>query len=336
VTAGASSITGLVSVIVPVFNRPEMLLEAVACVEAQTYRQLELILVDDGSTDGTGELCERLALERPGLVRTLREANGGPGAARETGRLAARGEFIQYLDSDDLLLPRKLEWQVEALRARPDAGIAYGFTRYRHPDGTIAVGPWKGSGEERETMFPWFLTERWWDTPNPLYRRAVCDAAGPWLPLRQEEDWEYDCRIAAMGTKLVQVKEFVAEVRDHEGDRLSRGSARDIRQMTARAQAHVAVLAHAIRSGITPDDPHMKSYARELFLLSRQCGAAGLAGESRELFRLAREASGAPRAKGLDFRAYRVLAFMLGWRRAGSVACRADGLRPIQGTRSGR
>lgn len=320
-------VSGLVSVIVPVFNRRAMLLEAVASVESQSYRPVELILVDDGSTDGTGRSCDVLAIEKPPLVRVVHQSNSGPGVAREAGRLAARGEFLQYLDSDDLLLPRKLELQVAALRARPDAGVAYGFTRFRHRDGTLAEGPWKASGEERETMFPWFLTQRWWDTPNPLYRRSVCDAAGPWLALRQEEDWEYDCRVAAMGTKLVQVKEYVAEVRDHDGGRLSRGSAVDPGRCAARAAAHAAVLGHATRAGIGPGDPHMRKYARELFLLSRQCGAAGLSAESRELFRLAREASGARRARGLDFRLYRLAAALVGWRAAGAVACKADRLR---------
>lgn len=318
---------GLVSVIVPVFNRMGMLGEAVASVVAQTYRPLELIVVDDGSTDGTEELCKKLAIEKSPLVRAIRQANGGPGVARETGRQVARGEFIQYLDSDDLLLPRKLELQVSALRARPDAGVAYGFTRFRRRDGTVADGPWKASGAERETMFPRFLTERWWDTPTPLYRRSVCDAAGPWLPLRQEEDWEYDCRIAAMGTKLVQVKEYVAEVRDHEGSRISRGSAFDPERCAARATAHIAVFGHATRAGISPEDPEMMKYARELFLLSRQCGAAGLAGESKELFQLARKASGGERGRGLDFRIYRLATVLFGWAAAGAISCRADGLR---------
>ncbi len=320
-------VPGLVSVIVPVFNRKGMLLEAIASVESQSYRLVELILVDDGSTDGTGELCDGVAMGNPSFVRVIHQPNGGPGVAREAGRRAARGEFLQYLDSDDLLLPRKLELQVSALSARPDAGVAYGFTSFRSRDGTLADGPWKASGEERETMFPWFLTERWWDTPNPLYRRSVCDAAGPWLPLRQEEDWEYDCRVAAMGTKLVQVKEYVAEVRDHDGDRLSRGSAVEPGRCAARAAAHIAVLGHATRAGIASDDPHMRKYARELFLLSRQCGAAGLAAESSELFRLAREASGAERGRGLDFRLYRLAATLVGWRAVGAVACEADRLR---------
>lgn len=321
------TVQGLVSVVIPVHDRAGMMKEAVASVVAQTYRPVEVLLVDDGSTDGTAEACEELASGMLDLVRVIHRPNGGPGAARETGRLAARGEFLQYLDSDDLLLPRKLEIQVAALRSAPDAGVAYGYTRFRKSDGSLVEGPWKGSGAERETMFPAFLTERWWDTPTPLYRRSVTDAAGPWLSLRQEEDWEYDCRVAALGTRLVQVKEFVAEVRDHGEDRLSRGEPLDPVRCRARARAHAEVYGHARRAGIGSESPEMQRYARELFLLARQCGAAGLPEESRQLFGLAREASGPDRARGLDFRAYRAAASLLGWAVVGGLACRADGLR---------
>src|SRR5512143_4106165 len=94
---------GLVSTIIPVYNRQALLREAVASVLAQSYRPIEIIVVDDGSTDDTLAVCEELAGHRPDVVRTIRISNGGPGLAREAGRRFARGEFIQYLDSDDLL-----------------------------------------------------------------------------------------------------------------------------------------------------------------------------------------------------------------------------------------
>jgi glycosyltransferase involved in cell wall biosynthesis len=92
-------VEGLVSTIIPVYNRPALLREAVVSVLAQTYRPVEIIVVDDGSTDETGHEAEALAEAHP-EVHTIHQENGGPGAAREMGRLAASGEFIQYLDSD--------------------------------------------------------------------------------------------------------------------------------------------------------------------------------------------------------------------------------------------
>ena len=122
-------VEGLVSTIIPVHNRPLLLREAVASVLAQTYRPVEIIIVDDGSTDATGREAEALA-EAHSEVHTIHRKNGGPGAARETGRLAARGEFIQYLDSDDLLLPTKFELQVAGMRRCGDCAVSYGKTRF--------------------------------------------------------------------------------------------------------------------------------------------------------------------------------------------------------------
>jgi hypothetical protein len=319
--------SGLVSTIIPVFNRPAQLREAVGSVLAQDWRSIEVIVVDDGSTDDTLDVAQALAREHPGIVRVFSQANAGPGPARERGRLAARGEFIQYLDSDDVLLPGKFAAQVNALRANPRCGAAYGMTRYRYADGSIAQGAWKGSGVVRDAMFPSFLLERWWDTPNPLYRREVCDRAGPWSDLRLEEDWEYDCRIAALGVRLAWVAAYVCEVRDHEGDRLCRGTALDPGRQAQRARSHVLIYGHARRAGIGADAPEMQHFARALFLLARQCGAAGLARDSRELFELAQAACGAQRARGLDFRVYGTFARVLGWGAAGRASLWMDGWR---------
>src|SRR5947207_15526114 len=98
-------IDSLVTTIIPVHNRPRLLGEAVASVLAQTYRPIEIIIVDDGSTDDTPAVVDAMAARHPSVVRAIHQPNAGPGAAREAGRRMARGEFIQYLDSDDGLLP---------------------------------------------------------------------------------------------------------------------------------------------------------------------------------------------------------------------------------------
>lgn len=316
----------LVSTIIPVFNRPAQLREAVGSVLAQDWRPIEIIVVDDGSTDDTTQVAQSLADANPETVRVLRQANAGPGAARERGRLAARGEFIQYLDSDDVLLPGKFRSQVQALRTRPECDVAYGITRYRDASGKV-VKPWKSHFGVRQTMFPSFLLERWWETATPLYRSTACERAGPWTDLRLEEDWEYDCRVALAGGRLAWCNAEVCEHRDHAGRRLSRGSVREAARQAQRARSHALIYAHARRAGIGSDTPEMQQFARSLFLLARQCGAAGLPQESHELFRLAREASGAKRARGFDFRAYSALAGVFGWAALGRASQWLDGLR---------
>lgn len=309
----------LVTTIIPVYNRPAMLAEAVASVVAQTYRPIEIIIVDDGSTDDTPRVADAL---RNDFTHVIHQSNAGAGAAREAARQIARGEFIQHLDSDDLLDPRKFELQVAGLTADPDCGASYGWTRLRRRDGSAEPHPWKRSGEVIATMFPAMLESRFWDTPSPLYRRSVIDRAGAWLPLRIEEDWEYDARIAAQGVRLHHVADWVCEVRRHD-NHLSGGGAA---QLPDRAAAHRAIYASARRANIGDDAPEMRHFARELFLLARQCGAAGFIDESRQLFALARDASGAA-GGGMQFRAYAALASIIGWRGAGRLAAMIDRVR---------
>ncbi len=109
----------LISVIVPAYNSGPLLDETLASVLDQTWKQLEVIVVDDGSTDDTPA---RLAKYGPAL-RVVRQANRGTGAARNAGLRLARGEYVALLDHDDLWLPTKLEVQVDVARRHPTSGL---------------------------------------------------------------------------------------------------------------------------------------------------------------------------------------------------------------------
>jgi hypothetical protein len=194
-------------------------------------------------------------------------------------------------DLHDFLLPAKFELQVAGLRQSGDCAVCYGKTRfYNYRDGPTDVA-WKRTGERISTMFPSFLQSRWWDTSTPLYRREVTDLAGPWTELRNEEDWEYDCRIAGKGGRLHYCDAFVSDTRVAFGYQLSTGGSGDPEKLRDRAAAHRLILQHALAAHISHETPEMKHFARELFLLARQCGAAGLGEEARILFERARQAS---------------------------------------------
>src|SRR5690606_15799713 len=101
----------------------------------------------------------------------------------------------------------------------------------------------------------------------------------------------------------------------------------DPERLRMRAQSHQLIYAHAINAGLTHRDREMQRFSRTLFLLSRQCGAAGLSVESRSLFDLARAACGAERRWGIDFVAYRCVAGLMGWHTAGKLSMVLDALR---------
>ncbi len=107
-----------ISVVIPTFNRARQVQAALKSVLAQTYPEFEAIVVDDGSTDGTGEALQQLISPQGGngkQVRYFFQPNQGQSAARNKGIDEARGEWVAFLDSDDIWLPEKLEWQVRAV-----------------------------------------------------------------------------------------------------------------------------------------------------------------------------------------------------------------------------
>lgn len=112
---------GLVSVVVPAYNCALYLQQAVESIRAQTYRFVEIIIVDDGSTDNTPGVIKDLGDD----IIYIRQSNGGPARARNKGIDAATGEFIAFLDADDMWRPNKLSKQIDFLKAHPEVGLVY-------------------------------------------------------------------------------------------------------------------------------------------------------------------------------------------------------------------
>ncbi len=275
---------GLVSTIIPVYNRPALVVDAIRSVLAQSYRPIEIIVVDDGSTDDTGDAVEQMMAVHP-EISLLRQPNSGPGPARQKGIEAASGEFIQFLDSDDLLAPEKFEKQVGQLRKYPECGACYGWTIRYSLGSAKNTTPVKWTGMKFESMFPSFLSDRWWDTSTPLYRAELIRNNGPWLNLRQEEDWEFDCRLAAKGVLLSMVEAIVSETRVLPENRLSLAGSSDPAMLRDRCVVRRKILKHAATAGIEPQEPHMRHFVDSSFLVARQCAGVGLVKEAEELVR---------------------------------------------------
>jgi glycosyltransferase involved in cell wall biosynthesis len=202
----ASAPAPLVSVIIPTRNRAALLARSIASVLAQTWRDFELIVVNDASTDGTRELLASIADPR---LRVLhRDNNKGAAAARNAGIALARGKYLGFQDDDDYWLAQKLEKQVAALEAAPP-GVGWCLGGYIVIDGPLcfyAGGErfWKqldyrrGLGPEGPD---WSLIA----TPNWLVRREVLLGVGGFDErLRSWDDWELGLRLER-ATKRVHV-----------------------------------------------------------------------------------------------------------------------------------
>lgn len=114
-----------VSVIIPTYRHAAYVGETIASVLAQTFRDFELIIVNDGSPDNTADVLRPL-IRSNACIRYVEQSNGGQASARNHGLRLAQGEFLAYLDDDDLWPPDKLAWQVPLLECHPEAAFVYG------------------------------------------------------------------------------------------------------------------------------------------------------------------------------------------------------------------
>lgn len=212
----------LVSVIIPAFNRAAMIGDALESVVRQTYRPIELIVVDDGSTDETPRVIEDwMAAYRDAArfhIRCFRQEHAGAPAARNLGLIESRGEFIQFLDSDDLLHPDGLSVKMDALTSAPDRVYAYGRSERVDEEGTTRGyygRPWPEPGTEGPVMGYHFCTS------GPLIRRGACVVIGPWNEQLAQDEIEYFARLKFAYGEGVFIDRVGETIRGHTGVRVS-------------------------------------------------------------------------------------------------------------------
>jgi Glycosyl transferase family 2 len=167
----------LVSAIIPAWNAEETLAETLRSVAAQTYSRLEILIVDDGSTDGTAEIASRFC-ETDGRARLIRKENGGVASARNRGIAESRGEWVAPIDADDLWHPTKIEKQVAAaLQAPEPPGLVYCWFHYIDEQGRVIGSSrrWSANGRAFEQMACHNFVG---NGSAPLLRRADALAAG--------------------------------------------------------------------------------------------------------------------------------------------------------------
>ena len=220
-----------VSVIVPVFNGEQFLGEALASAWAQSLAPLEVIVVDDGSTDGSAAIASRMN------VRYISQANSGVSSARNAGLRVAQGQFVAFLDADDTWLPTKLERQVAALLDAEDAG--YALCRHIATFEPVGEPPQWYRGRADGVSEPSFTPSAW------LVRRSTMSAVGDFdesLRIGEDTDWLLRARDAGVG--VVVVPEALLRRRIHTANLTGSREALDelfkmLRRSTHRKQHRV-------------------------------------------------------------------------------------------------
>jgi glycosyltransferase involved in cell wall biosynthesis len=209
----AQSESPAVSVVIAAFNAERTITETLESIAAQTFRDFEVIVVDDGSTDRTPKIAA-------GFSQTicLRQPNRGQPAARNRGIAAARGGYVAFVDADDLWKPEKLEKQVKFLAAHPESGMVYSDAEVfdAASGNTICRVSQKCRLHEGDVLER-LLLKSFIPSPTPMVRRALFSQTGVFdeaPELAIGEDWNMWLKIAACSSVGV-VREPLAKVRMH-------------------------------------------------------------------------------------------------------------------------
>jgi glycosyltransferase involved in cell wall biosynthesis len=201
----------LVSVVIPCYNQAHFLSEAIESVLCQGYTNVEVVVVDDGSTDNASEVASRY--ERAG-VRLIRQENRGVSAARNRGLDETQGEYVVFLDSDDRLLPGALEVGVKDLEAHPACALVFGRHMLIETDGSSLGSPfppYTGGTDYYEAL----LRDSYPGMNDVMFRRAVLEAVGGFdASLPAAEDYDLYLRVASKFA-IHHHDEVVAQYRRH-------------------------------------------------------------------------------------------------------------------------
>jgi glycosyltransferase involved in cell wall biosynthesis len=294
----------LVSVVIPTYNRAEFCQAAVRSALAQTYRPIEVVVVDDGSTDETPEVFS----SNPDPVRYLRQPNSERAAARNRGVAEAEGEYVAFLDSDDFWGRHHIERSMEMLLSYPEAALAFGRAFYTTEEGTPVR-----------------------EAPSPLLKRGLVDIpdavaaiATSFIPfplssvvarrdvllanrfnedrsLSRSEDWELWARIAARH-QVVATGDLSTFIRMHEGNTSQNAV------LSERAMRRALELAFADPITSKALKPHRNSLVAYMHMeVARLYALAGRKDEARRILGSLSESE----RKALDRRALRRLEMMI-------------------------
>jgi len=244
----------LVSVIIPCYNAALTLAETVTSVLEQTYKNVEIIIVDDGSTDNSRDV----AVSFGSRVTYIPKENGGPAGARNLGIRRSRGELIAFLDADDLWLPEKLSKQINFLHAHPDTALLCSAVNRKYENGSTEIKSCSDLPDSRISF-----VRLWQDNPittsTVVCHREVFTAVGNFdenKTIQSVEDYDLWLRIA--GTFTVRFLDEPLAVYNVSNQGLNRSNLE--RTFTALLYTYEKQRSSAQGRGLTETDLEIKRY----------------------------------------------------------------------------
>jgi len=204
----------LVSVIIPTYNYEQYLARTIKSVLKQTYKNIEIIICDDGSTDNTREIIKKFKHHKK--IRCYYQSNQGPASARNLGIKKAKGEFIAFLDSDDYWLPKKIEKQLKIFTKNKQIGLVYCFHYWVNEKGKI-------TGKKKKS----YRGDIWQDllqgnlvvgsSSATVVKKECFDKIGLFdESLKSCEDWDMWLRIARV-YQIDLIPELLVKITQHQG-----------------------------------------------------------------------------------------------------------------------
>jgi glycosyltransferase involved in cell wall biosynthesis len=198
------TVKDLVSIIIPAYNAETFISDAIESVLAQDYRPIEVIAVDDGSGDATARIAERFGPP----VFCHRQKNGGPPVARNRGLLLARGEYIGFLDADDLYEPGRMKLQFDKLQQNPSVAVVMGRLMREQLDGQAdgSIGFKPVESDDRISL----------QLGLGLFRRTVFERVGVMEEsLQHSDDWDWFMRARELQVPMLFHEDIVLRARLH-------------------------------------------------------------------------------------------------------------------------
>ena len=235
-----------VSVVVPLYNHAAFIAEAIDSVLAQGSIVLEIVVLDDGSTDGSAAVMQRLA-SKEARIRFERQPNAGAHATINTALSWCRGELVAILNSDDAYQPGRLSALASALDAEPGTGVAASSIRFIDGNGAAVENPWheaartvwrEGAALETALLNGNFLMT----TSNLLVRRAVLAQVGGFAALRYAHDLDWLLRARALGHPIKVLDEELLRYRMHASNTINEDHGRVRAEWAMAGAAYLTVL----------------------------------------------------------------------------------------------